>query len=456
MSEPVVRAEARHVYSVSTLTHALKRTLEDEFCQVWVEGEVSGYKVSQSGHAYFTFKDEGAQISGVLFFGVRSKLAGNEPQDGQKVRLWADLTVFAPRGQYQLVVRKIQPLGEGDLMARFLELKQRLTAEGLFADERKRLLPRLPQRLGVVTSATGSVIHDMLKVLSRRYPNVQVRLLPVKVQGVGAAEEIAAAVAFFNRHCHAQSAWPADVLIVGRGGGSLEELWPFNEEVVVRALAQSHIPTISAVGHQTDTLLTDYVADVRAPTPSAAAEIVVPAKADLEERVRQLEVRLSQGLERQVRLYRQRLATAQAARYLKHPLQLVERFAQHRDTLAMQLEHLVHHRVVRAQGEWERADAHFRLVQERLFRHIALRLETATYRLSEGLKSAYTAKLRELEKRQQKLELLDPLAILSRGYALVQDEQGRVVRSVQELKPEQCVRTRLKEGIFNSRVTEIS
>ncbi|MEI7903119.1 MAG: exodeoxyribonuclease VII large subunit, partial [bacterium] len=277
---------ASQVYTVSELTRQIKQTLEDEVGHVWVEGEISNYKVYGSGHAYFSLKDATAQLSAVLFAGTR---AGVSPvprlADGQRVRAYGEITVFENRGQYQLIVRKIEAAGVGALMQRFEELKNKLQAEGLFDSSRKRSLPRLPQRIGIVTSPTGAVIHDMLNVLGRRFPNLQIRLVPVKVQGAGAAEEIAEALALFNRVFGPGSSWPTDVLIVGRGGGSLEDLWAFNEEVVARAVAGSAIPVISAVGHEVDFSLCDFAADLRAPTPSAAAELAVAPKGEVEAEV---------------------------------------------------------------------------------------------------------------------------------------------------------------------------
>ncbi|HOE62020.1 MAG TPA: exodeoxyribonuclease VII large subunit, partial [Kiritimatiellia bacterium] len=253
----------KRALTVSELTRRIRQTLEDEIGSVWVEGEISNCKRYSSGHTYFVLKDEKAQLNAVLFAGTQALLdPALRLEDGLRVRVFGEITVFESRGQYQLKVRKVEEAGQGDLMRRFEELKRRLQAEGLFEDARKRPLPRLPQRIGVVTSPTGAVIHDILSVLGRRFPNVQVRLAPVKVQGEGAAEEIAEAVAQFNRMCGSGSDWPADLLIVGRGGGSLEDLWAFNEECVVRAVAESVIPVISAVGHNVDYTLCDFAADL--------------------------------------------------------------------------------------------------------------------------------------------------------------------------------------------------
>ena len=330
----------KKVYTVSELTRQIRQTLEDEVGRVWVEGEISNVKVYGSGHCYFVLKDAGAQLSAVLFGGTRATLPPSlRLEDGRRVRAYGEITVYESTGKLQIKVLKVEETGLGELMQRFEELKRKLQAEGLFDTERKRPLPVLPQRIGIVTSPTGAVIHDMLTVLERRFPNLQIRLAPVKVQGAGAAEEIAGAVALFNRVCGPGSDWPADVLIVGRGGGSLEDLWAFNEEIVARAVAGSAIPVISAVGHEVDFSLCDFAADLRAPTPSAAAEQAVAPKAEFEAEVTRLARALRQALQQRTAELRSRLTAAQASAFLRQPRQMTERLAQRVDTLGMRLEY---------------------------------------------------------------------------------------------------------------------
>jgi exodeoxyribonuclease VII large subunit len=258
-------SERLKVYQVSELTRALKALIESSIGSVWIEGEISNLRRPPSGHLYFTVKDATAQISAVLFKGNQRGLTFI-PRDGLLVRVQGDVTVYEHGGNYQVIVRQMRESGAGALQARFEALKARLQAEGLFDPSRKKPLPLLPRRVGIVTSPTGAVIRDILNVLGRRFPNLHLMLVPVRVQGAGAAEEVAAAIDLLNERGE------VDVMIVGRGGGSMEDLWCFNEEVVARAIARSRIPVISAVGHETDFTISDFVADVRAPTPSAAAE----------------------------------------------------------------------------------------------------------------------------------------------------------------------------------------
>ncbi|MCX7983757.1 MAG: exodeoxyribonuclease VII large subunit [Bacteroidetes bacterium] len=256
-----------HILTVSELTRDIKYMLEMNFSRVWVQGEISNFKLHTSGHMYFTLKDERAQLSAV-FWRSRNTLMPLKPVDGMKVLALGSITVYPPHGNYQLDVEKLQPLGIGELQMLFEQLKRKLAAEGLFDARHKKPIPRYPQRIGVITSETGAALRDILTILARRNPSIEVVLYPVRVQGVGAAEEIAQAIRECNEYGN------LDVLIIGRGGGSLEDLWPFNEEIVARAIYESHIPTISAVGHEVDVSIADFVADLRAPTPSAAAELV--------------------------------------------------------------------------------------------------------------------------------------------------------------------------------------
>ncbi len=262
------------IYSVSEMTREIRTLLEERFGEVWIEGEISNFRPAASGHFYFSLKDETAQIRCVMFRGANRGLRF-QPENGLQVLCGGRISVYEPRGDYQILVERLEPQGIGALQLAFEQLKKRLEGEGLFDPARKRPIPALPRKVGVVTSPTGAAIRDMVDVLTRRFPNIQILLNPVLVQGEGAAGEIASAVAVMNERDD------LDLLIVGRGGGSIEDLWAFNEEVVARAIAASRIPVISAVGHETDFTIADFVADLRAPTPSAAAELAVPVKEDL-------------------------------------------------------------------------------------------------------------------------------------------------------------------------------
>jgi exodeoxyribonuclease VII large subunit len=296
------------VFSVSELTTAIKAVLEPTFRGISVKGEISNFKLQTSGHLYFSLKDSGSQISAVLFKGNAAQLA-RMPKEGDQVVAKGEISLYAPRGQYQMVIRELQFLGVGELLLKLHQLKEELQGRGWFDPQHKKPLPKLPRRIGVVTSPTGAVIQDILHILTRRFAGFQVVLNPVKVQGEGAAQEIAQAIQDFNRYNL------ADVLIVGRGGGSIEDLWAFNEEIVAKAIYESKIPVISAVGHETDFTIADWVADVRAPTPSAAAEIAIAEKTNLIRFLESAEQLCRQRIMQQIGQYRQRVSGLQ-----KHPL----------------------------------------------------------------------------------------------------------------------------------------
>jgi exodeoxyribonuclease VII large subunit len=441
----------KKVYSVSELTRQIRQTLEDEIGRVWVEGEISNFKVYGSGHSYFVLKDAGAQLSAVLFANARAALPpALRLEDGKRVRAFGELTVFESRGQYQLKILKIEEAGLGELMQRFEELKRKLQAEGLFDASRKRPLPRLPQRIGIVTSPTGAVIHDMLNILGRRFPNLQVRLAPVKVQGAGAAEEIAEAVALFSRACGPGSAWPADVLIVGRGGGSLEDLWAFNDERVARAVAGSAIPVISAVGHEVDFSLCDFAADLRAPTPSAAAELAVAPKAEFEAEVARLDRALRQALQQRAAELRSRLAAVKASSALRQPGQITERLAQRVDTLGMRLEHALRQRLQQARQRAEQAFGGLDLLRERRVRQVESRLLLDERRLTQACRLLAERRRTRVAAAERQLTLLSPLAVLERGYSLTRTADGALVRSVADAAPGTALVTQVKDGAIRS------
>src|ERR1700675_1687813 len=312
------------VLTVSELTRSIRGTLETKFGAVWVQGEVSNYKLHRSGHQYFTLKDARAQIACVIFRNTMAPL--RQPlADGAQVQVYGNVSVFEARGQYQLSVQIIQPRGLGVLQAKFEALKRKLDAEGLFDPARKRLLPKFPKRIGIVTSPSGAAIRDMLNVLRRRAPNVAVLISPVRVQGIGAAVEIATAI---NELAAREGAWgPVDVIVLARGGGSIEDLWEFNEEVVARAIFNSSVPIVSAVGHEIDFTICDFVADLRAPTPSAAAELIVPDVMDLQRQIDRCARTLGSQLLNRLRDAQQRLDHARETlqRCLAHKIDSYKR-----------------------------------------------------------------------------------------------------------------------------------
>lgn len=358
---------ARHVYSVSALTAEVKAVLEDGFSAIWVEGELSNFKHHTSGHMYFTLKDAEAQIRGVMFRG-NNRLLKFTPKDGMAVLVFGTVTVYERRGEYQVNVEFMEPKGVGALQLAFEQLKARLEAEGLFDPARKRPLPRLPRKIGIITSPTGAVIRDMLTVIGRRFPGLAILIFPVQVQGETAAPEIAAALAHLGRRPD------LDVLIVARGGGSLEDLWAFNEEIVARAIARSPIPVISAVGHETDVTIADFVADLRAPTPSAAAELVVAQRDELRQRVDEHLGRALAAVES--------LLAARRAR--------VQMLARHLGVLSPVAQ-------VRRQAE---------------------RLQGLRQRLLAWWDLARMLRQERLKVLAGKLETLSPLSILARGYSI--------------------------------------
>ena len=413
----------RQVWKISELTRRIKGTLEGAFGSVWVEGEISNLRRPASGHAYFTLKDEACQLRAVMFRGALAGVA-LPLRDGLLVRGFGQITVYEAGGDYQILLKRIEPAGEGELMLRLEALKKKFAAEGLFDAARKKPLPALPQHVGIVTSPTGAAIRDILQVLERRFANLHVVLAPVRVQGAGAAEEIAAAIDLLNRR------GGLDVLIVGRGGGSLEDLWCFNEEPVVRAIARSKIPVISAVGHEIDWTLSDFVADVRAPTPSAAAEMVVKGKDELERRVTDLRRRTGLGARAAVAGWRHRLDRAAQTPGLRDPLQVVQRLQQGVDFLAVRL---------------QKALAGLpQLVRQRT-KAAARRMELAArMRLDENRRALMHA--------EAQLRMLNPKGVLARGYSLTRLRGGKILRSAANAPAGTRLETEFADGTVPSTV----
>ena len=415
----------RVVYRVADLTRLIKSTLEEGIGPVWVEGEVSNLSQPASGHMYFTIKDEESQLRAVLWRG-NQRFVKVAPKDGLLVRVFGEITVFERGGYYQLVVRALEPGGIGALQAAFEALKKKLQAEGLFDPGRKRLLPMLPQHVGVVTSPTGAAIRDILKVISRRFPNMHVVIAPVRVQGAGAAEEIAAAIDMLN----ARGA--LDVLIVGRGGGSLEDLWSFNEETVARAIARSRIPVISAVGHEIDFTISDFVADVRAATPSAAAEMLVESRSAFEQRLDALARRLAQGLQESLLVARNRFTAASASYVFREPAFAVRQYRQRVENLQTRQRHALAGRV----------------------REVQQRVDELGLRLPVRIQNRTAVAAEHLRRFEAQLRALNPLAILGRGYSVTMAENGRIVRAAGDVKVGERLTTRLHQGTLASEVIE--
>jgi exodeoxyribonuclease VII large subunit len=414
----------RKVWRVSELTAQVRDLLERAFRDLWVQGEVSNFRVSPYGHFYFTLKDESAQLR--CFVNRKdARFLRLRPEDGLAVTLRGSLSVYEQRGEYQLLVSYLEPVGVGALQLAFEQLKARLAAEGLFAAERKKPLPMLPQRIGLITSPRGAAIADMIRILRRRYENLHLRLYPVRVQGEGAADEIVEAIRLLNRHR------AADVILLARGGGSLEDLWAFNEESVARAIAASKIPIITGIGHETDFTIADFVADLRAPTPSAAAELVIKSKEELKERLRTLEAKLAQHLRYQILHARQSLTELLAARGWRQLDALLREQMQRADELATRLRQGLRDAVTDRRQRWALAAA--RLV-------------------SFDLRGALERERLRLKALTGQLNQLSPIRVLDRGYAIVFDEQGKVVKSTAAVRLGDPIQVQLARGRLEAEV----
>ena len=435
------------ILTVSRLTALLRGVLEENFEQVWVQGEVSNLTFPSSGHIYFTLKDTGAQLRCVMFKGSAKNLKFR-PGDGIALIARGRISVYDQRGEYQLICEYLEPAGVGALQLAFMQLKERLAQEGLFEENRKRPLPMFPRRVGVVTSPTGAAIHDILNVLKRRFASLEILLYPVRVQGEGSALEIARAIDDLNR------LGLADVLIVGRGGGSLEDLWAFNEEVVARAVYRSRIPVISAVGHETDWTICDFAADLRAPTPSAAAELVIASSVELRGRMEALDHRLRLAMETRLAGMASRIDALR--RSLHDPGTMLGHLAQRVDDLAGRLELALENSVARNRGQFDRLQAGLmHLNPVRAVESLRQRINLLSVRSGlmmtgklEGLKHSFAG-------TTARLEVLSPLKTLSRGYAIAATSEGKVVTDTSQLAAGDRIRLHLHRGKALCRVEEL-
>lgn len=438
----------RRVFSVSELNAAVRGVIESAFQDVFVIGEISGVRLAASGHYYFTLKERDALLRCVCFRQTARYLKF-KPQDGIAVTARGRIDVYEVRGEYQLLVEHLEPQGHGALQLAFEQLKKKLASEGLFDPARKRPIPRFPRRIGIVTSPTGAAIRDLLQILERRFPGLHIRLFPAQVQGEGSIEEVTRGIEYFS-----QSGW-ADVVIVGRGGGSLEDLWTFNEEAVARAIAACTVPVISAVGHETDFTIADFTADLRAPTPSAAAELAVCTREQVLEQIGVAESKLRQAM-------RYRLATAHRKLYERGvdragPLldRRIGRASQRVDECDYNLRHAIGRWLEARRAGTRELDARLRALDLRLrFAHTRRRLDLARAASIEITKSRLEGMRRRLDTLSAQLGQLSPLRVLERGYAIVQDEAGRVVKVAASAPPGSAIGVRLAHGRIEARVTE--
>ena len=388
------------VYSVSEITRQIKLILEDSFPALWVEGEISNFKPHQSGHLYFTLKDVDAQISCVMWRSRASTL-NLQINDGLKVRVYGTLRLYEKSGRYQLDLLQIESVGLGDLQKEFERLKQRLLEQGFFDPLHKQKLPKFPQKIGIITSPTGAALHDILSVAKRRSPSTKMILLGVKVQGEGAAEEIAKAIRIFN------ILYPVDVLIVGRGGGSLEDLWPFNEELLARAIFDSHIPIVSAVGHEIDFTIADFVADLRAPTPSAAAEIVLPDDVEIREWLFAVQQRQKDKIKEQVARWRSDVINIKKSYSFRRPKDVLQNYI--------------------------------------------FQIEEITQRISLLIKNKTAREKVTIENFRNQLHSLNPYNVLNRGYSMVFKNE-KLISSLDLVDIDDKLSVKLKDGRISSQV----
>ena len=433
-------APERKVWTVAELTAQLRRQIEQAFPDVWVQGEISNARTSPTGHLYFTLKDKSAQVS--CFVWKRDIRALRvKPEDGLEVTIRGRVSVYEPRGQYQIVVNYLEPVGVGALQLAFEQLKKRLAAEGLFDPKRKRPLPMLPRKVGLVTSPRGAALHDMIRVLRRRFENLHLILYPVRVQGEGAAEEIAEGINLFSK------SRAVDAVIVARGGGSIEDLWAFNEEIVARAIAACSVPVISGVGHQTDFTIADFVADLRAPTPSAAAELVVKSKQELAERLRSLETKLAQHARYAVLKSSQTLMELLAAPGWRTLESLLRDRVQQIDDLHTRLAQVLRDAVGGRRQRFQLAAQ--RLISTEMKGMVERRRLLAAQQqreLAARIKLALVSLRSRLESLGAQLHQLSPQAVLDRGYAIAFDASGQVLKVAGAVNPGDAIQVQLAKG----------
>jgi len=444
--------DPEEVLSVSQLTKQIRALLEDRIGDVWVEGEISNLRAQSSGHQYFTLKDEGAQLSCVLFRGASSRIAA-PVQNGQQVQVFGDLTVYEQRGNYQIIVRAMQPKGLGSLQARFETLKLKLKNEGLFENEYKQPIPRFPRCVALVTSPTGSVIRDMLNVLARRAPWLRIMVFPVRVQGQGAEKEIARAIQLLNEAEDIGLPRP-DTIVIGRGGGSLEDLWNFNEEIVARAIFASDIPIISAVGHETDFTIADFVADLRAPTPSAAAELLAPDVTELNRHFESIEKTLRLRVGTALDHHQRVLDLTAKGPLVREPERLLREAEQRADDTEA--------RFLRSmEAAWRTLSddltAKERVLERyhpaRVLSDAGHRVALLEHRISNGVRQRLDQAASNMAAMKKLMSTLGPDSVLARGFSMTTDSKGRVITDPDQVRTGDLLVTKVAQGSIASVVT---
>jgi exodeoxyribonuclease VII large subunit len=446
---PPPKEDTRRVWKIGDLVAEVRSQMERRFADLWVEGEISNLRAAPSGHVYFTLKDGEAQLPAVLFRRQVSLLRFR-PQDGLQVLVRGKISIYEQRGQMQLIGETMEPLGAGSLQVAFEQLKAKLKARGLFEAERKKPLPAYPRCVGIVTSPSGAVIRDFLNIVQRRHAALEVLLYPALVQGESAAAEVAAGIAYFNRTRE------AEVIVIARGGGSLEDLACFNSEFLAERIAASELPVVSAVGHETDFTIADFVADLRAPTPSAAAELITAAQHRVEEQVQELGTRLQRAARFRLMQARQHYGGVRVEAMIVRMMDQLHRRQQGVDELGARAELAVRKRLHTGKEALRNSEAALRrqdVVHQ--LRPMRERLERQIAELGRAMQRSLGIRQERLNVLEGKLQSLSPVAVLQRGYALLFDDQGALVRSVDQVQAGQRVTTRLADGSVESNVSRI-
>ena len=451
VNQPVVEADPGNqpqIYQVSDLTRDIKAILEAAFDSIWVEGEISNFRTVASGHSYFVLKDNKSQIRCVLFKGYKSGIKF-QPEDGDQVLLFGRITVYDARGEYQIVIESMEPRGLGALQKAFEQLKIKLEKEGLFDEDKKKPLPEFPWKIGVVTSSTGAAVRDILNIIKRRNPKVSVMLYPAKVQGEGAAEEISQGIQALNQQKE------IEVIIVGRGGGSLEDLWAFNEEPVARAIAASRIPVVSAVGHEIDFTISDFAADLRAPTPSAAAELTAPLLSDTLQEISALNEALVRSLEQKLQYYFDLLKRLMDRRFFHQPREIFIPQIQRVDELHSRLLRGLEQNLFIHQQRLK--DKVHRLLQaspEKNIPYLKENLGMLEKRMIHIIQSQLLLNKERFEGILKNLNAFNPLSILERGYS-ISSKDGKALKNTEGINPEDSIQVRLSRGKLDCTVKKI-
>jgi exodeoxyribonuclease VII large subunit len=442
-------ANSPSIFTVTRLNQSVRLLLEQEMGQVWISGEISNFSQPSSGHWYFTLKDDTAQVRCAMFRNSNRRVTFR-PQHGQQVLVRANITLYEPRGDYQIIVESMQPAGEGLLQQQYEQLKQRLTAEGLFEQQHKQALPTPAHRVGVITSKTGAALHDILHVLKRRDPSLPVVIYPTAVQGADAPAQIVRAIELANlrEEC--------DVLIVGRGGGSLEDLWSFNDERVARAIFASQIPIVSAVGHETDVTIADFIADLRAPTPSAAAEIVSRNQVELLRQIQSHQQRMEMAMDYYLAQRTQRFTHLQHRLQQQHPQLRLARQQTTLDRLQQRLSGAMEGKLRRNAQQQQRLAQRLNQQQPQARIHrVQTRIQQLEYRLSQVITARLNGTRQRFGTAIAQLEAVSPLATLARGYSVTTATDGKVLKKAKQVKSGDLLKTRLEDGWVESQVTDV-